>query len=243
MRAFLNTFPEQTLKMYKQWAKDKNYHVRRLVSESTRPLLPWSRRIGIINTQTLPLLSLLYADKTRYVTRSVANHLNDISKKEPKLVVETLMNWKKEGRQESFEFAWMSRHALRTLVKMGDKDALSYLGFSNTVQACIEEFALHIGSKNLDRDGVLSFSFTLQGVSNEDLIVDYSIDFIKSNGGTKSKVFKLKKLFLKKGETVIVSKNHRFISDATTYKLYAGMHTLTLQINGKKSESCSFEIM
>jgi hypothetical protein len=81
MRAFLNEFPKETLKVYAQWAKDKNYHVRRLVSESTRPFLPWSRRVGLKSVDTLPLLHLLHTDKTRFVTRSVANHLNDIAKK------------------------------------------------------------------------------------------------------------------------------------------------------------------
>jgi hypothetical protein len=75
------------------------------------------------------------------------------------------------------------------------------------------------------------------------LLIDYVIDFIKKGGGAKPKVFKLKKVSLKKGKTITVSKNHRFMEDATTYTLYAGMHMLTLQINGKKSGNCSFEIV
>jgi 3-methyladenine DNA glycosylase AlkC len=36
------------------------------------------------------ILDNLYFDKTRYVVRSVANHLNDISKLDPDFVVEIL---------------------------------------------------------------------------------------------------------------------------------------------------------
>lgn len=100
IRTFLNAYPAETLSVLKHWATDEHYHVRRLVSEGTRPLLPWSGRIGIDQVDTLPLLELLYADCTRYVTRSVANHLNDVAKEKPELVIETLTRWQKEGKQE-----------------------------------------------------------------------------------------------------------------------------------------------
>jgi 3-methyladenine DNA glycosylase AlkC len=243
MRAFINTFPNDTLKMYTRWAKDKNYHVRRLVSESTRPLLPWSRRITLTTADTLPLLHVLHADKTRYVTRSIANHLNDIAKKEPELVIETLTAWKKEGKQKEEELTWMTKHALRTLIKNGDKSALALLGFSEKVHATVERFSVHADSRKIPKDGVLSFSFDLLATKDEALLIDYVIDFVKKGGGVKPKVFKLKKVSLKKGEGLRMSKNHRFVSDATTYKLYAGTHTLMLQINGKKSGVCTFEIV
>lgn len=98
MRSFLNTFQNETLAAYDKWVNDKHYHVRRLVSESTRPLLPWSRRLSMDHHVPVKYLDTLYADKTRYVTRSVANHLNDISKKDVALVVETLTRWKSEEK-------------------------------------------------------------------------------------------------------------------------------------------------
>ncbi len=243
MRAFINTFPKETLKQYKLWVKDKNYHVRRLVSESTRPLLPWSRRIGLTSKETQPLLSKLHADNTRYVTRSVANHLNDIAKKEPKVVIDTLTTWKKLKKQNEAELAWMTKHALRTLVKEGNNDALELLGYGHAPKVVVERFDIESTSQKIAKNGMLSFSFVLQGEVDEQLLIDYGIDFIKSNGGTKTKVFKLKKVQIRKGECIQVSKKHRFRADATTYKLYAGKHKLALQINGKKSGSCTFEIV
>lgn len=40
IRAFLVRYPEQTLAVLRTWAADPNVHVRRLVSEGTRPRLP-----------------------------------------------------------------------------------------------------------------------------------------------------------------------------------------------------------
>jgi 3-methyladenine DNA glycosylase AlkC len=44
--------------------------------------------------RTIEILDNLYFDKSRYVTRSVANHLNDISKIDGDLVVDVLEKWK-----------------------------------------------------------------------------------------------------------------------------------------------------
>jgi hypothetical protein len=75
IRPFIEMRPEETLQQFETWARDPNYHVRRLVSESTRPRLPWAPRINLDPGAPMPLLDILHADGTRYVTRSVANHL------------------------------------------------------------------------------------------------------------------------------------------------------------------------
>nr|MCU0714343.1 DNA alkylation repair protein [Pirellula sp.] len=110
MRSFIREYPIEAVKVLKKWATDKNYHVRRLVSESTRPLLPWSGRISLSPDVTLPLLSVLHGDRTRYVTRSVANHLNDLSKDDPDLVVETIQQWRSAAQQDPKELDWIARH-------------------------------------------------------------------------------------------------------------------------------------
>lgn len=87
IRYFINAHPTQTLKELLKWSRDKHYHVRRLTSEGTRPKLPWAQKINISAHQALPILNNLFYDKARYVTRSVANHMNDISKAHPDLVL------------------------------------------------------------------------------------------------------------------------------------------------------------
>ena len=77
----------------------------------------------------MPLLNRLHCDQTRYVTRSVANHLNDIAKIDADRVVGLLREWSTAGKQSAKELNWMTRHGLRTLVKQGHVGALDLLGF------------------------------------------------------------------------------------------------------------------
>ncbi len=239
IRYFLNAHPVATMAALKQWAKDPNYHVRRLVSEGTRPTLPWGKKIGIAVHEPLELLDDLHHDKARFVTRSVANHLNDITKKYPELVIVTLKRWAKLGKQDKAELEWMTRHALRTLVKKGDLAALELLGYRAAPEITVSEIQ---GPSALEIGEVGTFDFTITVARDEKLMIDYVVDFIKKNGSSRPKVFKLKKLEIKAGERIEFSKNHRFLKDATTFTHYAGLHCMWLQINGQKHGLCEFEL-
>ncbi|MCA9139255.1 MAG: hypothetical protein KDB00_20920 [Planctomycetales bacterium] len=241
IRAFINQHTEPTIVELTKWAGDKNYHIRRLVSEGTRPMLPWSKRIAIDVTTPLPLLETLHADPTRYVTRSVANHLNDISKSHPDLVVETLTRWKSLDVQDERELRWISKHALRTLVKKGNVNALRFLGYRPNPQIQVSNFSLTAARITPGESIELSFNLTAQ--RDESLMVDYVIDFVKSNGTHAPKVHKLKQMDIGKGQQVKIRKSHRLHANATTYKLYPGTHHVTLQINGKPFGKQSFELV
>jgi 3-methyladenine DNA glycosylase AlkC len=240
LRYFIRQHPQKTLKELRRWVADKNYHVRRLVSESTRPLLPWSGRIDWSTDVTLPLLNRLHADQTRYVTRSVANHLNDIAKSQPDLVVQTLRQWHEQRLQDADELLWMTKHALRTLIKQGHADSLSLLGYSVTPK--IRCGQVQLAQRCLKMGDVLEFSIDIQAERNEALVVDYAIDFIKAGGKRSVKVYKATKLKLAKGEMYTVTKKHKLLAQATTYQLYPGTHHLTVQINGQPFGSVTFEL-
>jgi 3-methyladenine DNA glycosylase AlkC len=240
IRYFIKEFPNETMAELKKWSTDKNYHVRRLVSEGTRPLLPWSARVTIDQQDTISLLDTLYADNTRYVTRSVANHLNDIAKMNPPLVIEVLQRWHTEKKQEAKELAWMTKHSLRTLVKQGDTGALRLLGYHTSPS--IEVGELYISKQKLSIGETVEFPFSLTALADENILVDYVIDFVKANGSSKPKVHKLKQLQLQKGETKEIVKRHPLKKDATTVKYYAGKHTITLQINGRSYNSAHFTL-
>lgn len=241
IRSFIDEHEAITLAELSKWTKDKNYHVRRLVSEGTRPLLPWSGRLSIDLLVPLPFLDELHTDPTRYVTRSVANHLNDIAKSHPKVVLDRLKQWKKAGQQEEKELDWMCRHSLRTLVKQGDKASLRFLGFRANPKVRVEQ--LEISTPKVKRGELLEFSFAIEAERNESLMVDYVIDFVKSDGSRSPKVFKLKQLELAKGERVELSKRHRLKADATTFTLYPGTHCLSLQVNGTKLSAEEFNVV
>ena len=231
IRAFLNRWEGETLERMQDWAVHDHYHVRRLVSEGTRPRLPWGQNVGLTFDQTLPFLDRLYSDPTRFVTRSVANHLNDITKSAPELVLERLQTWQAAGRQTEKELNWMQRHALRGLVKAGHPAALLQLGYAPDVQ--LDRAEISIAPNVLAPGDTAEVSVLLKVGQDAPLIVDYVIDFVKANGETLPKTFKLKVLEVKAGAPVKLSKRHHFKSNATTFKLYPGAHQVHLQVNGR----------
>lgn len=127
IRPFLDAFPDEVLASLLAWTEDEHYHVRRLCSEGTRPRLPWARNLTLPREVGIPLLDRLFSDPTRYVTRSVANHVNDISKKDPELALDTLERWRRSGRQRPREMRYMIRHAARTLVRADHPRALDLI--------------------------------------------------------------------------------------------------------------------
>ena len=238
IRFFINTFPNETLKELKIWTKDSHYHVRRLCSEGTRPKLPWSQKINIPVSVPLPILTNLYSDKTRYVTRSVANHLNDISKSNPDLVIETLSKWRKSGKQKPQEMEYIVHHSLRTLVKNGDKRAMQMLGFSPDIRVSVSKFLVPTEVK---MNTVLEFSFEIQCEEDAVILIDYILYFQNKAGKLNGKkVFKLAKLSLGKDKSIQVSKRHMFREQMTTRTFYAGKHEVEIQVNGKPLARKSF---
>lgn len=117
IRHFINTHKDYTLNKITGWSKNENYHVRRLASEGTRPRLPWGVKVNLDYKETEQILDNLFHDRTRYVTRSVANHLNDISKIDEDFVRCKLEEWKKSGKQTESEMNFIIKHSLRTLNK------------------------------------------------------------------------------------------------------------------------------
>jgi 3-methyladenine DNA glycosylase AlkC len=236
IRFFINQFPDESFTFLNSCVKDKNYHVRRWVSEGTRPKLPWAQKITFDLEKPLVLLDQLYFDSTRYVTRSVANHLNDISKTHPSLVIQKLQQWQSEGKQHQKEMDYLTRHALRTLTKQGHTKALSLLGFKNNPKVLLKNFTLE--KKNIRLNSNLHFSFSLYSTKNEKLIINYLIENTQKKN---KKVFKLKQVELNKNTELKIEKSHPF-KLMTTRSLHEGEHQLSIQINGKEFHSTLFKL-
>jgi 3-methyladenine DNA glycosylase AlkC len=230
----------ETLELFSNWAEDGNYHVRRLVSESTRPRLPWAPRITIDIRAPLPLLDKLHADPTRYVTRSVSNHLNDITKVDPGIVISALERWRRTGRQEPAELDWMTRHALRTLIKLGHRQTMTLLGHSPDPE--VSSGPIQLDTPMVPAGETLEFSIAITANADERLIVDYTIDFVRKDGTRRPRVYKLGRLEMGAGQVATLSKSHRLHADATTYSLYPGIHTLTVTANGTPMATIDFEV-
>ncbi|MGB5864094.1 MAG: DNA alkylation repair protein [Sulfitobacter sp.] len=229
IRSFLLRWPEETLADLAQWVADPNYHVRRLVSEGTRPRLPWGNAVRLQPEQTLPLLEVLHADPARFVTRSVANHLNDLCRIDPDAVLAHLAQWREQGAQSQAELDWMRRHALRNLIKQGHSGALAAMGYR--ADAVINAEVV-LEAWQIPMDGTLAFKVVLECAQDMPILVDYRIEFPRANGKTVQKVFKLKTSRIKGGVPLEVTKRHVFKPDATTFKLFEGLHKITVQVNG-----------
>ncbi|MFN0116342.1 MAG: hypothetical protein ACKVPY_16850 [Paracoccaceae bacterium] len=240
IRPFLNRWPDRTLAVLSDWADHPHYHVRRLVSEGTRPRLPWGIGVGLAPGRTLPLLDRLHADPTRYVTRSVANHLNDIAKNHPALAVAAVERWRAQGRQDAGELGWMAGHALRTLVKNGHIPALRLLGF--TPGEGVRVLRLRLDSAAVPAGGVLGFEVDLVAEADTRAVVDYRIDFARPGGKRAVKVFRLAPCDLLAGHTLTLAKRRRLLADATTYTLCPGRHGLAIGVNGKVLAEAPFEV-
>jgi 3-methyladenine DNA glycosylase AlkC len=240
IRAFLNHWQDPTLERMQDWIVHDHYHVRRLVSEGTRPRLPWGQGIGLSDAQTLPLLDRLHGDNTRFVTRSVANHLNDITKKDPNAVITRLESWQSVGSQSTKELDWMRKHALRGLIKAGNAGAMAHLGYTPDAPVTVSQFS--ITPDAVTRGNSAEIALTLTAAKDTPLIVDYVIDFVKANGKTAPKVFKMKVLDVKANKPATLKKKHTFKDNATTFSLYPGPHQLHAQINGRIIATVPFEL-
>ena len=242
IRPFLAKYPKRMLEKLVQWVRDDNQHVRRLVSEGTRPRLPWAARVTAFDADysvIINLLEQLKNDPELYVRRSVANHLNDLTKDREELVVDTLQTW---NQKPTKYITWITKHALRTLVKAGNTQALALLGFSN--QPAIEVADFKLNTKQLQLGEELHFSFDVVSKSNavQPLMVDYILHYKKANGKQAPKVFKLKIVDLKPQQTLSLKKKQRF-QHLSTRLLYAGLHKVELQINGQRFGEEAFELV
>ncbi|WP_221799509.1 DNA alkylation repair protein [Oceanobacter mangrovi] len=246
IRPFLERYPQQTLELLHQWSADANHHVRRLVSEGTRPRLPWGKRLYQFIDDPAPVVELLQRlkdDPELYVRRSVANNLNDIGKDHPELLVDICRDWWRDGSEDR---RWLVRHALRSAIKRCDPQALALLGYG----AAADELEI---IANLDKQRVqLGDSIEIQAQcrlpagasesqSDLQLMIDFRVWFLKANGKQAARVFKLKKLTISPGEQLQLSKRLALVP-MTTRKLYAGEHRVELVVNGTTYPVGSFDL-
>jgi len=242
VRPFFIQYPEKTLAVFKKWAKDKDPHVRRLVSEGSRPYLPWGKKLPQFEKdpkQTLALLELLKNDTSEYVRRSVANHLNDHAKKHGDLVVETLKRWQSEGSNKDKDR--MIKHALRTLLKKGHAGALEILGFKKGAKVQVQDL---VADKKVKVGDYLNFSFAIQstGKAKQPLMIDYVIYYQKANGDLAPKVFKMTTKTLEAGTQLSFAKRQSF-KIISTRKFHLGAHKLAVQVNGEALAEVGFELV
>lgn len=231
VRPFLRQDLARGLALMERWSRDDNEHVRRLASEGSRPRLPWSFRLDALRADPSPvkaILDNLRADPSLYVRKSVANHLNDITKDHPDWVMDLLEGWELHHPPT----AWIARHALRSLIKQGDRRALGLIGAGQAAQVSLEEMRVSPADIRLGDKVTVAFRLRSTSPLPQRLVIDYAIHYVKKSGGTSAKVFKLKTLTLAPLASVEMSRSQA-IRDFTTRVHYAGKHAVEVFINGE----------
>ncbi len=239
VRPFLRHDLAGTLAVMEDWARDPDPHVRRLASEGSRPRLPWSFRLTALIADpgpTATIIDRLKADPSLSVRTSVANHLNDIAKDHGGRVIDLIAGWPRDDART----AWIARHALRTLIKQGDKRALALVGAGET--AVVEvDFAVAPAVVRIGEAVTLTVRLQSTAATDQRLVVDYAIDYVKASGATSRKVFKLRTVTLPaQGALELVQR--RSLRDFTTRTHHEGRHRVVLLINGDERGAGEFAL-
>ena len=241
VRQFIKLDQKRALKFFTKWTKNKNHHIRRLASEGCRPRLPWGEALQKLKkdpSEILPILENLKHDESEYVRKSVANNLNDISKDHPQVVLDLMRKWSKEKVREN-----LIKHALRTLLKKGDKQALQLIGIDcNNLSEnfAIQSFSLQNEVVKISQELVFDFALRNQAPNNK-IRLEYAVHFLKQNGTWSKKIFQITTKNFAQGDFVF-SKKHSF-RDLSTRKHNAGKHMISLVVNGVEMEKREFNLL
>ncbi len=241
IRPFLQKHTQATLERLMDWTHDPSEHVRRLVSEGTRPRLPWASRLPAFQRDPTPVLALLERlkdDPALYVRRSVANNLNDIGKDHPGVLADTANAWLKDATPER---QWVVQHALRSAVKRGEPGALAALGFGAGADVKIGQASIAPQTAVIGGKVAVAFEVTNNTAKPQRVLVDFAVHYIKANGASRAKVFKLKTLDLAPHQTQRVGKQIS-LAEMTTRKHYPGLHRVDVILNGRSQLLGSFDL-
>ncbi len=240
IRPLIIAHPALCFETLERWTRDPSAHVRRLVSEGSRPRLPWGVQLKSLiadPSPTLPLLRALQDDESEYVRRSVANHLNDIAKDHPAIVA----RWLEEHLPDaSAERRALLRHASRTLVKRGDARVLAAWGVGKRFAGSA---ALTVSPKRVAVGGRLALTLELQSTarSAQRLVIDYVVHHVKADGSRSPKVFKGWTVELPARGALRLAKQHS-LKVVTTRRYYPGVHLIDVNINGVKCATATFTL-
>ncbi|MFE2105117.1 DNA alkylation repair protein [Kitasatospora sp. NPDC059463] len=241
VRPFLRADQGRALAVMTRWTRDPDPHVRRLASEGTRPRLPWAAQLPALIADpapAVPLLDALYRDTSEYVRRSVANHLNDISRDHPATAVGTAARWLADPAPTTLALV---RHGLRTLVKAGHPEALALLGHRPDAPVTVEGPHVRTAGITLGEELVFDYAVTNTHDESTSVVIDYVVHHVKANGGRTPKVFKLTTRSLAPGETWRATRRHP-VKPISTRRYHPGVHLLELQVNGRRHGEGSFTL-
>ena len=247
IRPFLVAHERTTLRTLHAWVDDPSPHVRRLVSEGSRPRLPWGLRLQRFvadPSPTLPLLAALQDDPSAYVRRSVANHLNDVAKDHPHVLAAWLA---RHLPGASAERRALLRHASRASVKAGDRAVLAAWGLATPLRGTAR---LELAPARVRIGGRMELRVALHSTARaaQALVVDYAVRRCPAPGdgaagarAGRGRVRKGWRLSLAPGEQRTLVRSHSW-KPVTTRRDRPGRHEVDLLVNGRAVASARFEL-
>lgn len=241
VRPFVIQFPERTIERLMELCQHKNPHVRRWCSEGVRPRLPWGSVIrSLVNNPDpmLPILDALHNDDELYVRRSVANNLNDVSKDHPQVVVERCQQYQDS---QSAHATWLTRHALRTLIKDGHQNALGVLGY-HPPKDILAHLSVSPAQIMIGESVELTAVLENNSKTSQQLAIDFELTFVRQSPKSSAKVFKWKTIKLTAGDEMVIRKRHP-MKATTVRRLYPGRHEIRLMVNGMSLADAGFELL
>lgn len=241
IRPFIIADPERMIDQMLIWTDHESEHIRRLASEGCRPRLPWGLAIKAFKTDPtpiLPILEKLKADPSDYVRRSVANNLNDISKDHPETVLTIAEQW--FGQDSKTDK--LIKHALRGLLKQGNKRALRLFGFADPEQIQVQSFNLSQERISIGETLEFDFQFTVREKGTWKLRIEYAVFYLKANGSHSKKVFQLTENLFEGFKSYEYRRSQHF-RNLTTRKHYPGLHHISLLVNGEAVSTETFKLL
>ena len=103
----------------------------------------------------------------------------------------------------------------------------------------ISRATLELKANNVPREGDLIFDFGFASEIDQQLMTDYRIHFMKSNGNLAPKTFKWTARQLKAGDEFNLSRKQTF-KTINTRKHYPGRHKIEIIVNGISMAEAEF---
>ena len=238
IRPFIERHPELTFEYLRRWIDDPDEHVRRLVSEGTRPRLPWAPQLRSLRADPRPaveLLDRLVGDDSEYVRRSVANHLNDIAKDHPNLALSIAERWSGDGHD------WVVRHGMRTLVKQGEPRALALLGYDPDAPVTLRDLTVTPARVEIGASVEIAFTLVATGSAPVAAMIDYGVHHAGARGRRTAKVFKLTTRSLVPATPERIVRRHAFRT-VSVRRIHPGPHLIEVQVNGRVLGGAEVEV-
>ncbi|ASZ12624.1 DNA alkylation repair protein [Chitinophaga pendula] len=239
VRPFLLKYGLTMVEQLISWSRHPHYAVRRLSSEGLRPRLPWGLAVPYLKADPsvlFPMLEQLKHDPHEWVRKSVANHINDIAKDHPAVVVDIAKRWLGHSKETDA----IVKHACRTLFKQGHPEILALYKLDSQH---IRVEALSLQKPTVKVGGALTFAFDIrnQHADAQEIRIEYAVYFLRNNGTLYKKVFKISERILEGQEVLSMTKQHSF-KPITTRTYYPGVHQVSVIINGKEMDIATFEL-